>query len=171
MRISIHSRKVDKCIKDAMYGMAGYSLGKLLPKMVDKNQLDDLEIDIHMRKHSDGGEAKIKDGTDPINPRKFQIIIDHHKMNHDDYGRRRGDDEWVHRILETLAHEMVHIKQYITGELTWETGSLYWKGKNFNPKDYIEYYDLPYEIEAHGRERGLFIGFLSIWDELKEKIQ
>jgi hypothetical protein len=53
--------------------------------------------------------------------------------------------------METVAHEMVHVKQYAKGELTEQS----WQGKLINPKQ--EYWDQPWEIEAHGREVGLFI--------------
>jgi hypothetical protein len=48
-------------------------------------------------------------------------------------------------MLTTLAHEMVHVKQYVRGEIT--------DGKI----DEGDYWDRPHEIEAHGRETGLFI--------------
>ena len=48
-------------------------------------------------------------------------------------------------LLTTIAHEIVHVKQYELGELTQ------------NNESDIEYWDRPSEIEAHGRETGLFI--------------
>ena len=89
--------------------------------------------------------------TDAKNPREFQIQIDS-KLP-------------LRRMLETVAHEMVHVKQYARNEL--QRGSEFklegttvltktydlWKGKRYN----IEYWDSPWEIEAHGREVGLFI--------------
>ncbi len=48
-------------------------------------------------------------------------------------------------MLTTLAHEMVHVKQYVLGELDQGSESEY------------DYWDKPSEIEAHGRETGLFI--------------
>jgi hypothetical protein len=48
-------------------------------------------------------------------------------------------------MLTTLAHELVHVKQYIKGELTQTN------------EQNIPYWDRPSEIEAHGREVGLFI--------------
>jgi hypothetical protein len=166
MKVRLHTKNVDERIKDAIYGMCGYGLARLLPDR--KRLLDNVELDIHMRRHHTGGEAKIKDGTNVYRPRKFQIILDHRKMNDDEYGRRRGDDEWVHQILETLAHELVHIKQYLVGELTWRSGSLYWKNEDFSPEHLIDYHELPYEIEAHGRQRGLFLGFIATWYDFCE---
>lgn len=48
-------------------------------------------------------------------------------------------------MLCTLAHELVHVKQYELGELSQGSES------------HINYWDRPSEIEAHGREVGLFI--------------
>ena len=60
----------------------------------------------------------------------------------------------MRKLLETIAHEMVHVKQYARRELhpVHET----WCGKTYNPKK-VSYWDLPWEIEAHGREVGLFV--------------
>tara|TARA_B110000503_G_C7149605_1_gene414550 strand:+ start:2479 stop:2877 length:399 start_codon:yes stop_codon:yes gene_type:complete len=55
-------------------------------------------------------------------------------------------------MLTTLAHELVHVKQYVKQEM---------------PDSITEgdYWDRPHEIEAHGRETGLFLR----WCE-KEKL-
>ena len=63
----------------------------------------------------------------------------------------------LRKLLETLAHEMVHVKQYARGEL-YEGSRVSkhrWHGKWLD-KD-PNYWDQPWEIEAHGREAGLFI--------------
>jgi hypothetical protein len=51
----------------------------------------------------------------------------------------------MREMLTTLAHELVHVKQYLEGTLTQ------------NNEDDVDYWDRPSEIEAHGRETGLFI--------------
>ena len=60
----------------------------------------------------------------------------------------------LRRLLETVAHEMVHVKQYARRELHPVHDT--WCGKTYNPKK-VSYWDLPWEIEAHGREVGLFV--------------
>ena len=70
--------------------------------------------------------------------------------------------------LIALAHEMIHVKHYATRELTAielepsgdyiEVGK--WHGKIYDSKK-IDYWDLPWEIEAHGREFGLYIRFIN----------
>ena len=53
--------------------------------------------------------------------------------------------------------------------MTWRSGKLYWKNKDFSPEDLIDYYELPYEVEAHGRQRGLFLAFISVWDDFVKR--
>jgi hypothetical protein len=60
----------------------------------------------------------------------------------------------MRKLLETVAHEMVHVKQFARREMHPEKDE--WYGKTYNPKK-VSYWDLPWEIEAHGREVGLFI--------------
>ena len=57
-------------------------------------------------------------------------------------------------LLETVAHEMVHVKQFARREMHPSMDT--WYGKTYNPKK-VSYWDLPWEIEAHGREVGLFV--------------
>ena len=60
----------------------------------------------------------------------------------------------MRKLLETIAHEMVHVKQYARRELHPVHDT--WCGKTYNPEK-VSYWDLPWEIEAHGREVGLFV--------------
>jgi len=69
-------------------------------------------------------------------------------------------------ILKTLAHEFVHVKQYVYGELNEEQTQ--WQGQSFD-SDAVDYYELPWEIEAYGREAGLWNNFAkkeSLWNVL-----
>ena len=59
-------------------------------------------------------------------------------------------------ILKTLAHEFVHIKQYVEGDLN--DSQTEWKGEAID-SDAMDYYSLPFEIEAFGLEVGLFTNF------------
>jgi hypothetical protein len=64
------------------------------------------------------------------------------------------------QMLINLAHEMVHVKQFSLGELKDGRPSTrtVWQGTTFDEDD-IDYWDTPWEIEAHGREKGLFSRF------------
>lgn len=95
-------------------------------------------------------DSRIKDygscGAEGYNtknePREFLIEI------HPGIGARS--------ILETLAHEMVHVKQLIYHETNDDLSM--WKGKRVN-SDTLDYWHHPWEIDAHGRETGLLTKF------------
>jgi hypothetical protein len=83
-----------------------------------------------------------------VRPRWFTIQIDNRM------GRRKA--------LVNLAHEMVHVKQHATDEARNDlrNGNLHlWQGKVID-EDAMNYYDLPWEIDAFGREHGLYRRFL-----------
>ena len=65
-------------------------------------------------------------------PRRFTIEMD---------GKQDNEEK-----LRTLAHEMVHIKQYCKKELNEEMTK--WKGQSVD-SDNMDYDDQPWEIEAH----------------------
>jgi len=77
------------------------------------------------------------------NNREFEIEIDR--------------EQPLRKLLETVAHEMVHVKQYARRELNPSIDGC-WMGKTVDPKK-TNYWDLPWEIEAHGRETGLFVRY------------
>lgn len=65
-------------------------------------------------------------------------------------------------ILSTLAHEMVHVKQYIQHEIN-DTLST-WCG---DVVDVSDYWTHPWEIEAHGLEVGLLTKYVvkyKLWE-------
>ena len=113
--VRLHSRNLNTKCKLAIYGMAEYALSTLIPS---KRLRDNLMIDIHLKHHSNEGEAKLASGTNRYRPRAFKIILDHHRMETNEMtGETRTDMEWFVEILKTLAHEIVHVKQYVLGEL------------------------------------------------------
>lgn len=68
-------------------------------------------------------------------------------------------DQKLGLLLNTLAHELVHVKQWAKGEYyqLWREKNVY----KFNGKRYdcekVDYWDTPWEIEAHGRAIGLVV--------------
>lgn len=68
----------------------------------------------------------------------------------------------IQAILRTLAHECVHIKQYSLREMrdTADLKITKWRGKKINTVR-TNYWDHPWEIEAYGREIGLYEQFSS----------
>ena len=98
------------------------------------------------------GYASVEEYNTRNQPREFLIEI------HPGIGARD--------ILSTIAHEMVHIKQYIDGELNEEMS--YWKGKRVD-SDKMEYWYSPWEVDANGLEVGLITKFAvkeCLWEVL-----
>ncbi len=77
----------------------------------------------------------------------------------------------VKAILTALAHEMVHVKQYATGESKQYERTPYvtkFRGVMVNTET-MDYWDLPWEIDAYGRELGLYVRFMEHWKNVKTK--
>jgi hypothetical protein len=68
-------------------------------------------------------------------PREFTIEI-HHYLNGKEY-------------IMTLIHEMIHIEDYIKGNLTEQDGKRYWNGVFYESDDYD---NQPWEIRANQLE-------------------
>ena len=166
--IKLHSRGFDTKFKLAMFGMTEFALSNLIPS---KRLRDNIEINIHMKHHSNEGEAMLSEETNRYRPRSFRVILDHHRMRINEItGEERTDMDWVAEILKTLAHEIVHVKQYALGELKWRDAGLLYKGVNHEAMSLMEYFELPYEIEAYGREKGLLYGFLKVWQNIESEL-
>lgn len=111
---------------------------KLMPRMRN------LEFNIKLTTLKDAcGYCLATDDADSNRPREFDIEI--------------NKNQPLRTLLETVAHELVHAKQFARGELYQSsvTAKHRWQGEwvEKNP----DYWDLPWEIEAHGREVGLFV--------------
>lgn len=71
--------------------------------------------------------------------------------------------------LLTLAHEYVHIKQYATNEMYDEDHQMVrWRKKLVNTEE-IDYWDQEFEIEAWGRQEGLYQRYIQHLKESKIK--
>jgi hypothetical protein len=100
------------------------------------------------------GFCSIEDYNTANKPRSFNVEI------HPGLG--------VRGILATLAHEMVHVKQYIYEETNDDLS--HWRGKKID-SDLVEYWSHPWEIDAYGRETGLLTKFAiaeQLWDVFEE---
>ena len=135
--ISIQVQNGPKRERELMEDLAYYCLKKLMPRKkrieIDIKQIKDLPA-------KQGAAATVVDTDDLFT---YEMNID--------------KDMTLRKKLLSVSHEMVHIKQFSRKELE-HTDSIYkskWKGKVYNYHK-IHYYDMPWEIEAYGRELGLF---------------
>jgi len=79
------------------------------------------------------GEVEITDYNSKGLPRDFTLYID----------KNLPEEEKI----RTIAHELVHVKQYVYNELN-EQMTL-WHGKKVSEDDYENYFDRPWEKEAY----------------------
>jgi len=85
------------------------------------------------------------------------VVYEDNNFRPKEYTLRVDKTFTLRRMLESVAHEMVHVSQFATGRwVELETT----KTTRFDGKEYKKlpnYWDRPWEIEAHGRECGLFV--------------
>ena len=167
MEIKLHARNVDSKLRVALYAMTEFAMAELVPS---KRLRNNVSINVHLKHHEEEGEARLEEYSNRYHPRDFKVIVDHHRAEIDDYNRTRSDTEWGHTILRILAHELVHVKQYLMGELSWRDKGMLWRGELFTPEYLTEQLKTPYEIEAYGREKGLLVSFFIKWKEIEEKM-
>jgi hypothetical protein len=131
-------------------------------RLMSKRMHETLEISIKMKDGLDENVAEVEWIDDPVRPKSFEMSID------------RNQSEMLQVIC--VMHEMVHIKQYATGDLVQSMRDCQkskWKKTEWIDDSKVKYYDLPWEIEAHGREKGMTLEWLSKTDLLteEEKVQ
>ena len=121
--------------------IARFVADKLMPRLAPKLRVNISIVKNLAKNQNVYGDCIWED--DEYRPKEFCIRVD---------GGLR-----LRSFIQTIAHEMVHVKQYARGELYQGSriAKHRWQGKwlDKNP----DYWDQPWEIEAHGRECGLFI--------------
>jgi len=167
MNINLHARKIDIKVRAAIMAMGEFAMSRLVPSTRLRNNIT---LNIHLKHHVEDGEAMLSEFTNPNKPREFKIIIDPYRAEVDKFGRTLTDTEWAHSILKLLAHELVHVKQYVMGELKPANNGFVYKKTLYSPESLDEYFEQPFEIEAYGRERGLMNAFLLRWKEIEKEL-
>lgn len=112
-------------------------------------------IFLNLGRNHPGAECEWMDNN--IKPREFEVSV------HNRYGRRSQ--------LLSLAHELVHIKQFAKGEMVdlLKTQRVRFHNKQYNYTK-ISYWEQPWEIEAYGRELGLYEMYKQDLKNQKDKI-
>lgn len=146
--------------------MISDAIGMFADMLIHPRTIPKLRVDVNIIKTLlDQGECVVEDTGK--SPRWFTINV----------RGKRGDDD----IIKTIAHEMVHVKQYATNELGHSKTSvsrgssgrlrtLQWLGKPYKPnKRNDSYFSSPWEIEAYGREVGLYNAWVLHYNANTEK--
>lgn len=138
MKLSIHKSpdpRFTPYIRRACYFYANELMSKRLVETITLRVTFDPRIDCL-------GCASVAATNDGAKPRKFDIRLHPHKDAAD--------------ILETLAHEMVHVRQYARGHLNESLSR--WKGIKIDTHHTHDYFS-PWEKEAMSLEEGLLYKF------------
>lgn len=137
MKVNVTGSKNEKITKKEIYCAAKFYGSLLMSKRLLKN----LVVSINCG-NTGSYHGFIEFLDDNHRPKEFLISV------RKDLPKRK--------LLITLAHEMVHVKQYAKGELKYlyKGGLDKWQGKIIARKTH--YFDKPWEIEAFGRELGLY---------------
>lgn len=120
-----------------------YMVKKLLPRVRN------LTVYIDFQKNLEENEGIIAYAMD-LNDRCFEIGVDKELMT----------NHGIREFASALCHEMVHVKQYLRGELKYLRGKELWKGRDCTDMEYMEQ---PWEKEAYKMQDELA---LTIWNEI-----
>lgn len=142
---------------DELIVMALQFYGKfLLGRLYDKVRVT-VEFEAFKRDNPDYAYCMVDD-VESRRPREFIITVNR-RLNRRD-------------LLQALAHEMVHVKQYAKGDLKdlWRPARMVnWRGTRYNTET-EDYWFTPWEIEAYGMEQGLYWKFIGS-DEFKKYLE
>ena len=96
----------------------------------------------------------------------YATWTDDHRRKHREYDIEIESNLGPVFMIRTLAHELVHVKQYARGELVdMEYGTYQkWNGVMFN-EHMVDYKELPWEKEAIEKEKELY----QLWKEHLER--
>lgn len=136
--------------------------GFVLSRFISSAQIKKLKIKIliaypfELEDPEDGKDLKqIKAWVSQTKKETFEIVINAQEMNK----KAKKIRIRLKNIFMDLAHELVHVKQYLNGEMKdYSDGSVRFMGKKYSSFEMDDqlYFDFPGEIEAYGREVGLY---------------
>ena len=136
MLIKVYSCKDDKLRKELETAAMFFGL-----QLLSFSLLKNITLKIKLKtKNEDMGSCLILSENFSGSPREFEIILKKY-VNTD-------------KMISTLAHEMVHLKQFAKKELN--DGLTKWKGCDVD-SDNTNYHDLPWEVEATCLEEILMV--------------
>jgi hypothetical protein len=153
--IHFSGTKLDKSDMKLLKEVAKFTLNKFLTRGVQSKMFVSVILDDNYESNAYGDcyHMGLIDGV-----RHFKVSINIDKVN------RKAKKPFVRlkAIIETIIHEMIHVKQYAKGELfDYVNGDSRFQGKrHMEAKTLEDYYDAPYEIEAFGRTEGIFKMFI-----------
>jgi hypothetical protein len=156
--IRIHGEHLTQEEQKLLRRAVSFTMDKLVSRRARKNYSICVRItQLDKKRLKEGFIAEcVYDEKD--NWKKFEINI-----NRSLFTRAKAIIKRLKPVLMALMHELVHVKQYLKNEMGESAnGDTKFKGKLFKAyteSDEDKYYDSPWEIEAYGRELGLYNRF------------
>ena len=156
-------RKYAKFVLNKLVRPAVQNKSRITIKILGESEIKDAADLLDLKKYK---AWCTYDGIDDNGVKKFTVVLDHKHLNK----RAKKSITRLKNILIDLGHELTHVKQYLNNEVfDYKDGGVRYKGVIFDDSYYVNeesYYDSPWEIEAYGREWGLYRMFCS---KLKEE--
>ena len=133
--VLIFNDKFSEQLQQEVCDAVNFFSDQLFSTKLCKNIVIELELKSYFKDH---GDCEVLEYNSQRKPRSFKIRL-RKKKSHKS-------------LIKTLAHELVHVKQFALGEMSefhdrWRDG--------VDHKD-TEYFDLPWEIEARMMEHVLY---------------
>jgi len=128
--------KINSKIKSAMQYFADCLISKQLQRHIT------IQITF-VRDTENYGEVEITDYNSKGLPRDFTLFID----------KNISEEEQI----RTIAHELVHVKQYLYKELNEQMTM--WRGKKVSEEQFENYFERPWEKEAYELGDELYVNF------------
>ena len=145
--------KFDKSEMKLLKEVAQFTLDKFIPRSKQKN----IHVTINLTESPGwSGECEYVGNEDGV--RKFKTMVSTKRVN----TRAKKLLVKLKDPIKTIIHEMVHVKQYATNQMfDYINGDTKFEGKLYkNTRNYLEYWDHPWEQEAYGRTDGIYEQFL-----------
>jgi hypothetical protein len=157
--VRIKNSRLDPCETKLLKEVAEFTLNKFLSKSAQTKLVVDIYLDDEYE--SGSGECvykKIEDGV-----KFFDVTLNERKI------KKNAKKPFVKykNLIETIIHEMVHVKQYASNEMfDYVNGDTRYQGYIYSN---VDYWESPWEIEAYGRTEGIFREFCQHMKGLQKK--
>ncbi len=135
-------RTQNKKLVEDITSAAYYFVYELVGGRFARNITVDIKLTKDLKQKTGAyGFCQIMDDVDK--PREFELEID------------ASTKHEISQLLTWIAHECVHLKQFVLGELyDYEDNTVQWKTKRY--KLHMDYDDMPWEREAYRLETKLY---------------
>jgi len=146
-------RKYARFVLDRMVRRGVQNKSRVAVKVLGEQEIKDAADLLDLKKYK---AWCTYDGLDEQGNKKFTVVLNYKRINN----KGKKPVTRLKKLLIDLGHELTHVKQYLNNEIfDYKNGDVRYKGLIFDASHYIneeKYFDSPWEVEAYGREWGLY---------------